>query len=454
MIDTDRRTPFDARTPTIVVVPTVSGEDWSVREEEAVGLAEAIALDVKRVIAAPIRKPDPARLFGGGKIQELAEAVEEENATLISVDAALSPVQHRNLERALNVKVLDRTGLILEIFGARARTREGRLQTDLAHLKYQRSRLVRSWTHLERQRGGAGFMGGPGETQIEADRRILAEKIARLERRLRDVKRTRRVQRAGRSRSERAVAALVGYTNAGKSTLFNRLADAGVEAKDQVFQTLDPTLRVVRTVSGRALVLADTVGFIADLPTLLVDAFHATLEEAASADVLIHVRDVSAPDFHRQGEAVRETLAHLGVDEEDPRPVLEVWNKVDLLPGDERAKLLNDRSRRRDDPSTIARPRVVPVSAASGVGIEDLLAALDEVLSSNAAEGLVIAPHALGGLETWLRERGALRRADYQDEAARYAVTLSRADLGRLRHAFPEARFVGAAAAPDTLAAE
>ncbi|MEL7030390.1 MAG: GTPase HflX, partial [Pseudomonadota bacterium] len=279
--------------------------------EEACGLAEAIGLQVAYAEAVILAKPRPSTLLGAGIVEDVKERVGAAAPDVLIVNAALSPVQQRNLERAWGAKVLDRTGLILEIFGARAQTREGRLQVELAHLTYQRSRLVRSWTHLERQRGGVGFLGGPGETQIESDRRVLAEKIARLKRQIEDVRRTRGLQRASRKRTPFAVAALVGYTNAGKSTLFNRLTGAKAMAKDLLFATLDPTMRAVELPSGRRIILSDTVGFISDLPTQLIAAFRATLEEVTEADAIIHVRDISHPDSDAQDRDVMGVLSDL-----------------------------------------------------------------------------------------------------------------------------------------------
>ena len=291
----------------------------------------AIDLDPVHTQVVTIADPRPATLIGTGKLDELAEIVKETRAELVIVDHPLTPVQQRNLEKALNAKVLDRTGIILEIFGRRARTKEGALQVELAHLNYQKGRLVRSWTHLERQRGGAGFLGGPGETQIEADRRVLQDKIIKLKRELEVVRRTRDLHRAKRKKVPFPVVAIVGYTNAGKSTLFNRLTGAGVLAEDMLFATLDPTLRRVRLPHGTTVILSDTVGFISDLPTHLIAAFRATLEEVVEADLVLHLRDISDPDTAAQAEDVERILADLGVDASDAKHVIEVWNKVDLL---------------------------------------------------------------------------------------------------------------------------
>lgn len=442
----------------ILVLPTFEGQGRNYgRDAEARGLVEAIHVRVAEAIPAPLRgKPDPSTLLGHGKIDEIAEVLEETGSSLVVVDSTLSPVQQRNLERALSAKVLDRTGLILEIFGARARTKEGRLQSQLAHLRYQKSRLVRSWTHLERQRGGAGFMGGPGETQIEADRRMLSEQIDRLERKLQDVRRTRSVQRAGRAGAERPVVAIIGYTNAGKSTLFNALANAGVAAKDQVFQTLDPTLRVTETPAGRPLVLADTVGFVTDLPTLLVDAFRATLEEAAQADMLIHVRDVANPDFEAHGEAVREVLAELGVDEDDTRPVFEAWNKADLLDEENlsEARFLARQRRQATRHPSIAKPWPLLTSAEDGSGLDELLSLVDAAIDAQSVRIIADMDPADSEPQAWLAGRGYDVNVDADEHCVRMAATLSRADHGRFRKRFPNLRAHTQATSQARMAAE
>ena len=306
-----------------------TGRDAGDRLEEAVGLAKAIDLIIVEQLIAVIAKPKPATLIGGGKVDDIAARVEATEAEIVLVNAQLSPVQQRNLETAWNAKVLDRTGIILEIFGRRASTKEGMLQVELAHLQYQKSRLVRSWTHLERQRGGFGFLGGPGESQIETDRRLIQDRIRRIEEDLKTVVKTRALHRKGRERVPFPVVALVGYTNAGKSTLFNRLTNADVLAKDLLFATLDPTMRTVELPSGRSIILSDTVGFIADLPTTLIAAFRATLEEVLAADVILHVRDISHPQSDAQNRDVSKVLLELGI--EDHGQIIEVWNKADLL---------------------------------------------------------------------------------------------------------------------------
>jgi GTP-binding protein HflX len=319
------------------------------RLEEAVGLALALDLVIVDRRIAPLRQRTPATLFGKGKVAEIGELAEELEADVIVVDDALTPVQQRNLEKAWQAKVIDRTGLILEIFARRARTREGRLQVELARLSYERSRLVRTWTHLERQRGGFGVMGGPGETQIETDRRLLAEKIGKLKRDLVEVRRTRTLQRGARQRHPYPAVALVGYTNAGKSTLFNRLTASEVVAQDMLFATLDPTLRMLKLPDGRPAILSDTVGFISDLPHELVEAFRATLEEVKEADVILHVRDIASDESDAQAQDVRTVLERLGVDMEE-RNVLEVWNKIDQVPEEDRATLAGDARPARPPP--------------------------------------------------------------------------------------------------------
>jgi GTP-binding protein HflX len=341
---------------------------------EAVGLADAIGLDVVGTLIAPMRKPVPATLLGTGKVEEIAALVRVNEATLVIVDHPLTPVQQRNLERAWSAKVLDRTGLILEIFGDRAQTKEGRLQVELAHLNYQKSRLVRSWTHLERQRGGHGFLGGPGETQIEADRRQIETRIRKIEEQLQRVRNMRSVHRAERQKVPRPIAALVGYTNAGKSTLFNRLTGADILAKDMVFATLDPTLRRVRLPHGEDLILSDTVGFISDLPTTLVAAFRATLEEVLEADLILHVRDIASAETAQQAHDVMQVLGELGIHAGQGRRIVEVWNKIDQLEPAQREAV---RGR-----AAAAEPRAVPVSAVTGEGLPELLAAIEAALMS------------------------------------------------------------------------
>nr|WP_246548366.1 GTPase HflX [Ancylobacter oerskovii] len=345
------------------------------RLDEAVGLAGAIDLDVVAAHVIGLSTVRPATYLGSGKVEEIGEDVKAHEAGLVFVDAPLSPVQQRNLEKAWSAKVIDRTALILEIFGQRARTKEGVLQVELAHLNYQKSRLVRSWTHLERQRGGFGFLGGPGETQIEADRRIIGERITKIERELEQVKRTRALHRASRKKVPYPVVALVGYTNAGKSTLFNRLTAASVMAQDLLFATLDPTLRQVKLDTGDQIILSDTVGFISDLPTQLVAAFRATLEEVIEADIILHVRDVSHEDTAAQAADVADVLRGLGVDPDDDHRLIEVWNKIDRLDEEGRTRTFNSAARLTGD----AHP--IPVSALTGEGMDELKLAIARRLS-------------------------------------------------------------------------
>jgi GTP-binding protein HflX len=384
----------------IVVHPYLKRSDeprsLEARLEEATGLARAIDLDVIATLPAPLAEPRPATLIGKGKVDELKALCEAEKPELVICDGQLTPVQQRNLEKAWNTKVLDRTGLILEIFGERARTAEGRLQVELAHLSYQKGRLVRSWTHLERQRGGFGFLGGPGETQIEADRRAIGDRIAKLKRELEDVKRTRQLHRDARKRVPFPVVALVGYTNAGKSTLFNRLTSADVLAKDQLFATLDPTMRGLVLPSKRRIILSDTVGFISDLPTQLVAAFRATLEEVLEADLLLHVRDISHPDAQAQKDDVLDVLSELGVGGAAQNAMIEVWNKIDLIPPAERPTAVNVKR----------EPRSVSLSALTGEGFDKLLSMIDTTLAASAIEAeLRLEPDAGADL-AWAYENG------------------------------------------------
>ena len=397
----------------IVLQPVHTGEPPALRTEagaleEAVGLAAAIRIEVVRQELVRLAQRRPATLFGTGKVAEIERwldeaAQDDERPHLVIVNDALTPVQHRNLEKAWGAKVLDRTALILEIFGERAATKEGVLQVALAHLTYQRSRLVRSWTHLERQRGGAGFLGGPGERQIESDRRILAEKIDRLKAQLEDVRRTRGLQRAKRKKAPQPVVALVGYTNAGKSTLFNRMTGAKVAAADLLFATLDPTMRRVDLPSGTEVILSDTVGFISDLPTSLVAAFRATLEEVLEADIVLHVRDVAHPDSDAQRSDVLGVLHDLGIRDEDERRVIEVWNKADLLPKDREETLATAAAERRTSArATTEDPSVVLVSAITGVGMDDLYDEIDRWLTARHRTYTLDLPVTDGAAASWL----------------------------------------------------
>ena len=404
------------------------------RLEEAVGLAEALDLKVVEALVAPLRSAVPATLFGKGKVEELAAVCRAHDADVVVVDDALTPVQQRNLEKAWQVKVIDRTGLILEIFARRARTREGRLQVELARLGYERSRLVRTWTHLERQRGGFGVMGGPGETQIETDRRLLAEKIGRLKRELDDVRRTRTLQRSARTRVPYPVVALVGYTNAGKSTLFNRLTGAEVEAKDLLFATLDPTHRAIRLPGGRPAILSDTVGFISDLPHELVEAFRATLEEVQEADVILHVRDISGEETEAQAADVEQVLEQLGAGRDSGRAIVEVWNKIDLLPAEERDAMLA-RPQRRDG----AGAPVVAVSAISGEGCQRLTEFLTELLDQGSPLEVRLGAQD-GDALAWLYRHGrVLSRSDGDSGEVSLTVRLDAQALGQFERKFPGA---------------
>lgn len=436
-------------TRTAVIVPVISGRaamragdaggkavgeqrSLEARREEAVGLAAAISLDVVFVEMLNLQSPRPATLLGVGKVEEIAAQVKAQDVELVIVDHELTPIQQRNLERALSAKVVDRTGLILEIFGRRAQTREGTLQVDLAHLSYQRSRLVRSWTHLERQRGGKGFLGGPGETQIESDRRVIQEKITRLKGQIEEVRRTRTLHRSRRQDVPAPTVALVGYTNAGKSTLFNRVAGSDVMAQDLLFATLDPTLRKVKLPKGTEVVLSDTVGFISNLPTSLIAAFRATLEEVLEADLIVHVRDITNPETDAQRADVLSVLDQLGVLEaleSSKRSMMEAWNKVDLMD----AETLEFTHRQAE----VQGARIIPVSAVTGEGVDGLLAQIETEIASTRAEETFLVPVGDGEGRAWLFAHATVLDNDAQDDGStKMRVALTPRNLAHARERF------------------
>jgi GTP-binding protein HflX len=402
--------------------------------EEAIGLARAIDLNVVSSGVVPLGGIRPATFIGKGKVEEIAGLIKADDAGIVVMDCALSPVQQRNLEKVWGAKVLDRTGLILEIFGRRARTREGALQVELAHLTYQKSRLVRSWTHLERQRGGFGFLGGPGETQIEADRRMIEERIARLEVELGKVKRTRKLHRDSRKRVPYPIVALVGYTNAGKSTLFNRLSQASVLSADMLFATLDPTLRAIELPQGLRAILSDTVGFISDLPTMLVAAFRATLEEVIEADLILHVRDVSHEDTEAQSLDVEEVLSQLGIAGRGEGRLLEVWNKIDLLDGEARVRVRNRAERQP------AAGCPVLVSARSGEGLNRLAAEVERRLAAHRITLEFLLDASDGAGVSWLhRHTEVMSKALREDGALAITVRADPANAQKARAKFARA---------------
>ena len=404
----------------IIAVPELPREgsrrSAEARLEEAEGLAQAIGIDVIASRPLRVRTVRPATLLGKGQVEEIAELAKEQGAALLIVDAALTPIQQKNLEDEAGTKVIDRTGLILEIFGERAATAEGRLQVELAHLDYQAGRLVRSWTHLERQRGGFGFLGGPGETQIEADRRLIRERMAKIRRELDQVKRTRTLHRDRRQRAPWPVVALVGYTNAGKSTLFNRLTGEAVFAENLLFATLDPTMRDIKLPGFDKVILSDTVGFVSDLPTELIAAFRATLEEVREADLLVHVRNMAHPDREAQRDDVDDVLTSLGLAEEGSPARIEAWNKVDLLSPEERGRLMEEAKRRED---------VLPISAVTGEGLDALRDRMAECLRSNEQVHEVRLPASAGDRIAWLHARGEVLEQTLDHDEMQLSVRLS-----------------------------
>lgn len=420
--------------PIFTNIPTLQRGDIDQAVEEACGLAEAIDLNIVDTLRANIRRMHPGRFFGKGTLENIAKNVAEQKPDLVMINHTLSPVQQRNLEKELKCKIIDRTGLILEIFGARAQTKEGRIQVELAQLEYQRSRLVKAWSHLERQRGGTSFVGGPGESQLEIDKRLIAERIRNLKRELEKVRKTRELGRKARERVPFPVVALVGYTNAGKSTLFNRVTGAGVFAQDLLFATLDPTLRKIDLPSGRKVIISDTVGFITDLPTHLIEAFRATLDQTQYADVILHVRDSTQTDYDAHKEDVMRIMKDLGIDYESDERVFEVINKIDAC-----------HEARRNDIARDAKftEQLLPISAQTGEGVDTMLQTIDEFLSRNWAQCRYDIPVSDGKALAWLYQHAEVIEAenapDNNQDVTRLLVHIDPANQNRFEGLFPYA---------------
>jgi GTP-binding protein HflX len=424
--------------PVFTNIPVSERGDIDQAVEEACGLAEAIQLKILEPLQVNINRINPGRLFGKGTLEKIVTAVEEQKPDIVVINHTLSPVQQRNLEKATKAKIIDRTGLILEIFGARAQTKEGTIQVELAQLEYQKSRLVKAWSHLERQRGGTSFVGGPGESQLEIDKRLIAERIANLKKELLKVRKTRDLSRKAREKVPFPVVALVGYTNAGKSTLFNRLTGAEVFAEDLLFATLDPTMRRIELPSGRVVILSDTVGFISDLPTHLIEAFRATLDQTQYADVILHVRDSTQTDFDAHKEEVMRIMKDLGIDYENDDRVFEVINKIDICTGARRNEVI--RQSKFND-------QIIPISAATGEGIEELLQTIDDFLSRNWKELYFDIPPHDGKAIAWLYEHAEVLKTEKEvkidgennQDVTRLFVHIDPANQNRFERLFPYA---------------